>query len=387
METPPINLDIFAILIFLGVIQGLFLSVFFLNKKIRKKLSNLYLGLIMLTLSLVILEIFFVYTGYMYQVLRIDNFSESITFLIGPLIYCYIYSTIKKKSPRLVWVHLLPMIVWSFYCIWYFVQPLELKQISYLIHNFPERGLTFPDVPYTADPLNIRPQILTIILFHFVSYLIISILFIQKSLKTLGMSFFSSKDKKISWLRNFIFLMFAILISGAIVDIVCETDMGTFLIGTITSIVIYATSFNVIRSSDFFKENVVDPFQPKKKYKKSALQQKEKEQILKKLKHCMETEKEFKNNLISLPAVSKKITIPVHHISQVINEKLNMTFFEMIAKYRIEEAKSILTNPSNDHQTIEEIADYVGYNSKSAFNRSFKKIEGVTPSEYKKTNR
>jgi len=55
----------------------------------------------------------------------------------------------------------------------------------------------------------------------------------------------------------------------------------------------------------------------------------------------------------------------------------------MIAEYRIEEAKTILQDPSQSQLTIEDIADEVGYNSKSAFNRSFKKFTGLTPSEYK----
>ena len=62
---------------------------------------------------------------------------------------------------------------------------------------------------------------------------------------------------------------------------------------------------------------------------------------------------------------------------------MDMSFYEMIASYRIEESKSILADPSKIHHTIEDVADDVGYNSKSAFNRSFKKIEGITPSEYR----
>ena len=100
MEAPDIKLDLFAVLIFLGVIQGLFLSFFFLNKKIRNKPSNLYLGFLMLSLSLVIFEIFLVYTSYMFKVIRIDNFSEPITFSLGPLMYFYIYTSIKKKMHR-----------------------------------------------------------------------------------------------------------------------------------------------------------------------------------------------------------------------------------------------------------------------------------------------
>jgi YesN/AraC family two-component response regulator len=62
---------------------------------------------------------------------------------------------------------------------------------------------------------------------------------------------------------------------------------------------------------------------------------------------------------------------------------MDLTFYEMIARYRIEEAKSILLDSTQNQLTMEDVADEVGYNSKSAFNRSFKKIEGKTPSEFK----
>jgi AraC-like DNA-binding protein len=55
----------------------------------------------------------------------------------------------------------------------------------------------------------------------------------------------------------------------------------------------------------------------------------------------------------------------------------------MIASYRIREAKILLKDPEHEQLTIEDLADEVGYNSKSAFNRSFKKHTGLTPSEFK----
>ena len=50
----------------------------------------------------------------------------------------------------------------------------------------------------------------------------------------------------------------------------------------------------------------------------------------------------------------------------------------------IEEAKAILKTDLGKKLTIEEIAERVGYNSKSAFNTAFKKHTGMTPTEYKR---
>jgi AraC-like DNA-binding protein len=214
------------------------------------------------------------------------------------------------------------------------------------------------------------------------TYLIVSINVIGKSFRTLGRSFFASGIKPVSWLRNFVFFMFAILVTFVSVKFIFTADIGDYLLGSLISLVIYATTFNVIRASEFFQEGI-DPLHPKKKYEKSALQDDDKALILERLKHCMEVDMDFKNPLVSLPFISKKLGVPVHHLSQVINEKLNQSFFEMIASYRIDEAKSLLKDPAHDQLTIEDLADEVGYNSKSAFNRSFKKHTGITPSEFK----
>jgi AraC-like DNA-binding protein len=383
MNDLSIKVDLFAAIIFLGVIQGLFLSFFFLGRKVRRKPSNLYLGFLMLVLSLVIFEIFLNHTGYMYRFLRFDNFSEPLSFAAAPLMYCYIYSAVNGKSPARAWLHMLPMLFWLAYSVWYFIQPLEIKQLHYLNYHYPEMGVELPDVVYRDDPLKLRRIVNELIMVQLTTYLLASILFIRRTFRSLGLSFLSRGERPISWLRNFIFLMFALLATLIAVKTIFQADVGDHLIASLIALVIYITSFNVIRASDFFRENVPDQIETKRKYKKSGLQEQEKEAILNQIKRIMEEEGNFKNPLVSLPLISKKLGTPVHHISQVINEKLGQSFFEMIANYRIEEAKRLLKDPAKARLTVEDVADEVGYNSKSAFNRSFKSRTGLTPSAFR----
>jgi AraC-like DNA-binding protein len=56
----------------------------------------------------------------------------------------------------------------------------------------------------------------------------------------------------------------------------------------------------------------------------------------------------------------------------------------MTAEYRVEEAKRLLREQRN--VKVEEIAEQVGYNSKSSFNTAFKKLTGKTPSEFRSEN-
>jgi YesN/AraC family two-component response regulator len=68
-----------------------------------------------------------------------------------------------------------------------------------------------------------------------------------------------------------------------------------------------------------------------------------------------------------------------------MNEKLNKSFFELLASYRVEEAKKILSADNKNKITVEEVSDMVGYNSKTAFNNAFKKLSGKTPTEFRKS--
>lgn len=124
----------------------------------------------------------------------------------------------------------------------------------------------------------------------------------------------------------------------------------------------------------------------RRKYEKVRLSPEAAERYLKKLLHFMEAEKPYLDSDISLPKLSENIHIPDHYLSQVINARLKQNFYDFINFYRIEEAKRILTTPKQNHLTIHAIAFEVGYNSKSAFNRAFKKYVKMTPFDFRKNH-
>ena len=121
------------------------------------------------------------------------------------------------------------------------------------------------------------------------------------------------------------------------------------------------------------------------KYRKSSLNEPDKQKILAVIIKEFEKGNYFSENLASLADLAKKIGESKHHVSQVINEKLGKNFFELLASYRIEKAKTILTEDKSGRLTIEEVSEMVGYNSKTAFNNSFRKLTGKTPSEFRKS--
>jgi len=164
-----------------------------------------------------------------------------------------------------------------------------------------------------------------------------------------------------------------------------KSDVGGYLVASYVSFMIYATSYKVMNRSDFFNtQSSVFSF-PISKYQKSSLSDEDKEMILAKIKKEMEVNKYFTNNLASLSGLSKQLSESSHHVSQVINEKLNKNFFDLLATYRVEYAKKLILEDEEIKLTVEELAELVGYNSKSSFNIAFKKYTSKTPSEYRKS--
>lgn len=138
-----------------------------------------------------------------------------------------------------------------------------------------------------------------------------------------------------------------------------------------------------MKTSSYFEQESSFMEFPLGKYKKSTLTEETKDEILEKIKEQMEDHKYFLSNMASLEKLSSEIRESKHHVSQVINEKMDMNFFELLAHYRVEEAKKILDTDPENKVTVEDLADRVGYNSRSSFTNAFKKITGLTPSQYR----
>lgn len=84
---------------------------------------------------------------------------------------------------------------------------------------------------------------------------------------------------------------------------------------------------------------------------------------------------------ISLTSLASKYNISMGHLSKMIKDRLQVNFSDYIASLRIQRAKELLRDESI---SIQEIAEIVGYNDYFYFTKVFKKVEGISPSKYRK---
>ena len=90
----------------------------------------------------------------------------------------------------------------------------------------------------------------------------------------------------------------------------------------------------------------------------------------------------FKNfhKPISLKEMSEMAFMTPNAFCRFFKQRTNKTFFEFLIELRIEHACQLLN--SRKELNINSISDLSGFNSISNFNKKFKKIKGMTPSQY-----
>lgn len=152
-----------------------------------------------------------------------------------------------------------------------------------------------------------------------------------------------------------------------------------YLVGTITfSIVFYGLLIFLLFKSN--RENVFKDIPIK--YASKKIQKSEAIILIKSLSEVMSEKQFHRNTNIKIKDIAKELDVSSHQLSQLLNDNLGKSFALFINEYRIEEAKRLLQK--NNQFTLEAIGFEAGFSSKSTFYATFKKVVGITPSEFKK---
>jgi len=108
------------------------------------------------------------------------------------------------------------------------------------------------------------------------------------------------------------------------------------------------------------------------------------DEAIDRVRHIMDVEKIYLKHNLNIEQFSARVGMPVKEVSAVINKHFGTNFFEYINAYRVNEAKILLADKSIEHKTILDILLESGFNSKSAFHRFFKRLVGMSPTEFRR---
>ena len=144
-------------------------------------------------------------------------------------------------------------------------------------------------------------------------------------------------------------------------------------------------NLNEIDEANIIKPDISvdqDAAATKRKYLKSGLSEEQASFLHTALTQLMVDKKLFERSELTLVELASILSVHPNHLSQVINEKEGKNFYEYINGLRIEEFKRLVNLPENKKYTIIGLAYQCGFNSKSSFNRYFKNVTHLSPSEY-----
>jgi len=105
------------------------------------------------------------------------------------------------------------------------------------------------------------------------------------------------------------------------------------------------------------------------------------------LMRLMGDERIYRHDNITIGTLATKLGIPEYKLRRLINQRLGYRNFNVfLNNHRIEEAKAALSDPTQAEVPVITIAMDAGFQSLGPFNRAFKAITGVTPTEYRRQN-
>jgi AraC-like DNA-binding protein len=373
--------NFFTILNLLGAAQALLLALALVSIKRGPRIANLLLAAFSATVSILIAWTVLISNGYGYFFPHLLRINQPLDFAAGPLLYLYVRALVSKE-PRLKkrdLLHFIPFGLCILYLLPYYFQSGEDKL---RINN------SILDVQwYQMRTSLVIPQAMLYLVLA--GFLIARYLRENKKSAAESATLFQVKFFLGSFVALWVVAVLRYLWDVRYPQYMRFTNM---ILPFGATIIIYVMAYLGLRRPETligiesFSAAGEPGSVPAKKYEKSTLTQERAEFYLKKLLAVMETDKPYMDNDLTLPKLAAKLLIPTHHLSQIINERLNQNFFDFVNAHRIEEAKLQLIDPAKKHYSLVAIAEGVGFNSKSAFNSAFKKQTSVTPSEYRKLN-
>ncbi|ANQ50612.2 helix-turn-helix domain-containing protein [Flammeovirga sp. MY04] len=151
-------------------------------------------------------------------------------------------------------------------------------------------------------------------------------------------------------------------------------------------IIWYATfTYLIFISAWVFKYHAfIKPIDQKSTYRKEEMTStnKEIEEFIEKMTQLFERDKLYTKHDLTLNDVANLLDMPSHKLTKLIHQAYKRNFSELVNDYRVQAFTKRVLIGDAEKSTLLSIAYEVGFQSKSTFNRAFKKSTGVTPKEY-----
>ena len=364
----------------IGVIISFFLAFILLSKSHKTNADKiLFFWLVGIGIHLFLYYI--VFSGSYFEYPYLLGLSIPLPLIHGPFLYLYTASvTNQLKNWKIGLLHFLPVII-SFFSLFNFLQlPNEAK-----ILVFKNEGRGYESLLFLT---------LIAIVCSGIIYVTWSLLLLKKHKKNILNQFSYSEKINLAWLRYLIYgigLIWVFIILGndkllysvVVLFVIFIGYFGINQVGIFTKKTPLIDDNSVIPNeiNQSLDDEIINENKPSK-YLKSGLNQEAAFEIYELLKTRMTEEQLYVNSELTLVELAQILDVLPNNLSQVINTYEQKNFYDYINSKRVELFLKLVAIPENKKYTILSLAFECGFNSKSSFNKYFKKVTNQTPSEY-----
>ncbi|WP_299116197.1 helix-turn-helix domain-containing protein [uncultured Winogradskyella sp.] len=369
-------LDIWSILIIVVAFQGLFLlSIILSNRQNRVKKGNIFLLWIVIVLIWFLIEFFFIRNKVNFQLNIFYGTRYGSWFLLGPLTYFYFKSITNSdwSFTKKQLLHFLPFVIFVIVIPLISYKAINDRQIDYgMLSVFDYREKQLATIQWIYSIVFVLQFV------HLAFFLFKNLNLVRLYSKGLRKEY-SVIDAKVKWLRYFnLTLLILLVLSAMFLYVLLVTDIYRRHLDYIyvlpIGVLFYFVSFKFFRAD-------WEPIETNGKYSGSTLKADKISEYKAAINQLMRDEKLYLSPDLRLHHVAKKLDISKHHLSQIINQHYNASFFDFINQFRINEAKAIISE--HPQYTLLQVAFDSGFNNKTSFVNAFKKFESMTPSKYR----
>lgn len=393
-----------AWVIILTILHSYVFAIMFFAKR---KLSSTFLGLYMLSFFVqgtLMANFYYFHIDWLYKIFYL--FISAITVLYFPLIYLYVKVMVEDGFKLAVkhLFHFAPAIIFlTLQLITYFNLDPETKQLLYL-----DREIIATN-PALQPFFSLYVFTLSLLLIQIIGYSIAMVIKLLKHRKNIEKEYSYKHKITLNWLFVFVLIYIAYYALEIIIFSFDGIEVSEEVYFSIISIHIFFVGIWGLRQKDIYKnldynsskynidkqttreieeisnevENQIINKGKEKADKRDLLEPGLKNELAEKIELLITEEKLFLNPEFSLGELSDLLKIHKNYVSFVINDVFDKNFYKYVNELRIEEAKRMLIDPNNDHLSIEGIAQSCGYKSRNVFYPIFKKLTGLTPTQYK----
>lgn len=357
--------------LFFGVYAGLLLMMFASFNRGHSTTSKILFILLIFTLTVRLSEFALYRTEYLPP--HFFFISIPFTLLTAPAFYLYIQNAFFGSRIKVTAIlHLLPFFI-SLVLLFPFYMLDEASKINYVDLLKDHGRLSGHHIAY-----------LILGAIQFATYSVLVLTTIKRYIKTFVLVRSDEKLEVVKWTTSFLFGVIVYLCVYFVAYLALLSDSSLFVV---LELVLYISLCILIQllllyyihtGFKTFKQLKIN----KPKYYSSNIQGMDFEPFMEKLRKTMEEKELYLDSDLRISKLADVLNMPSPHVSQIINEGGNTTFYDFVNEYRINKAKELLKSEKYRNYTLLAIAMDAGFSNKSTFNRAFKRHTQMTPSQY-----